>query len=121
MIKVARTLIGASIISTSLLFGANCADPQTNFEMKECESIRLQKADKELNLAYKKLYAKLDNIGREKLKKAQKAWLSFRDANSDFSANSVRGGTMELLFFTTTMASMAEARTRELNEELSKL
>jgi len=44
----------------------------------------LKALDKELNVAYKKLIAKLPKSNQEKLRQSQKHWLNFRDAEIDF-------------------------------------
>lgn len=108
-----------AFLSGASLHGANCNDPQTTLEMKECESMRLQRADKELNAVYKKLIARKDNIGKEKLKKAQRAWMALRDADAEFFSDSFRGGTMEGLTYIGVQASMTENRIKELKDELN--
>ena len=96
-------------------FAIDCANAVTTIDMKECASADLQKADKALNATYRKLMAKLDDkISKEKLKKAQKAWIAFRDANAEFGADEVRGGTMEGLIYMGTVTYMTEQREKEL-------
>lgn len=88
------------------------------------ESIAEQKkqyrlADKALNEEYKKLYARMDGMGRDKLVKAQRAWMAFRDSNAVLHGDSgrVKTGTMtkatEMLLYTT-LREMTEARALEL-------
>ena len=96
-------------------FALDCQNASTTIEMKECASADLQRADKALNAIYKKLMAKLpDNIAKDKLKKSQRAWIAFRDANAEFSADEVRGGTMEGLIYMGTVTYMTEQREKEL-------
>jgi len=116
MKKSIKALFFVAVVA-SAVFGANCSNPETTADMKECEGLRFQKADKELNSAYKRLYGKLDNIGRDKLKKAQKSWIALRDADAEFFADSARGGTMEGLIYVGVKATMSEKRAKELNEE----
>jgi uncharacterized protein YecT (DUF1311 family) len=66
---------------------------QSTHDMIRAASARLQKADAELNATYKKLLAKLDVTGQKKLKAAQLAWIKYRDAESEFDADLMRGGT----------------------------
>jgi uncharacterized protein YecT (DUF1311 family) len=103
---------------TKSLLALNCQNATTTVEMKECASADLQKADKALNTTYKKLMAKLDEIAKEKLKKAQKAWIVYRDANAEFSADEMRGGTGEGLLYMSTVTQMTEQREKELAQYL---
>lgn len=100
---------------TQCAFALDCQNASTTIEMKECASADLQKADKALNATYKKLMAKLpDNIAKDKLKKSQRAWIAFRDANAEFSADQMRGGTGEGLLYTGTVTQMTKQREMEL-------
>jgi uncharacterized protein YecT (DUF1311 family) len=103
---------------TQSLLALNCQNATTTVEMKECASADLQKADKALNATYKKLMAKLDEIAKEKLKKAQKAWIVYRDANAEFSADEMRSGTGEGLLYMSTVTQMTEQREKELAQYL---
>ncbi len=79
----------------------------------------MQKADKALNATYKKPMAKLDDkIAKEKLKKERRAWISYRDANAEFSADEMRGGTGEGLLYMGTITQMTEQREKELAQYL---
>lgn len=46
------------------------------------EKKRYREADRGLNEAYKRLYARSDGPAREKLMKAQRSWIAFRDADA---------------------------------------
>ena len=50
---------------------------------------------KKLNAAYKKLIHKLPKEEQDRLKKAQKAWIKYRDLECDFEAYEMRGGSYE--------------------------
>lgn len=100
-------------------FALDCQNASTTVEMRECASADLQKADKALNATYKKLMAKLDDkIAKDKLKKSQRAWIAFRDANAEFSADEMRGGTGEGLLYTGTVTQMTKQREKELAQYL---
>ena len=100
-------------------FALNCQNASTTMEMKECASADLQRADKALNATYKKLMTKLpDNVAKDKLKKSQRAWIAFRDANAEFSADEMRGGTGEGLLYTGTVTQMTKQREKELAQYL---
>jgi uncharacterized protein YecT (DUF1311 family) len=91
-----------------------CKDAATTAAMRACENKRYQDADRQLNMVYTRLMATLDNNQKEKLRLAQRAWLQFRDANSDFQAAAAGGGTLSPLLKIAAMADMTEARLKEL-------
>jgi len=77
---------------------------------------RFAKADAELNVIYKKLLASLDDVAKEKLRVAQRAWVAFRDAEAVFEADESRGGTIEPLLVLTTKADLTEERINVLRK-----
>ena len=57
---------------------------QNQNEMTQSAAKEFERADAELNAVYKKALAGLDETGKEKLTKAQRAWVAFRDAQAAF-------------------------------------
>jgi uncharacterized protein YecT (DUF1311 family) len=60
-----------------------CTDKaQTQFELNKCASEEASRADSELNAAIKGFLAKIagDSLATVKLRKAESAWLRYRDA-----------------------------------------
>ncbi len=53
----------------------------------ECLDVEYEYQDKRLNQNYKKLMQSLTTSEKTRLKKAQRQWLQYRDANLDFYAN----------------------------------
>lgn len=55
---------------------------QSQFELNECAASDLKKADDELNRVYKEILKRHagDQVFVKRLKAAQRAWISFRDA-----------------------------------------
>jgi uncharacterized protein YecT (DUF1311 family) len=56
---------------------------QSQAEMNEQAAKDFDAADAAMNKAYKQLMNKLDKDAQAKLKSAQRAWLSFRDAQAN--------------------------------------
>lgn len=95
--------------------------------MKECAAMELEEADKALNLSYKKLKSYFDEKKKEegkdrfghytqlseRLIKAQRAWILFRDADCALSADSI-GGSLEGLEITTCKTAETLQRTEKL-------
>lgn len=87
-------IIGASICSLPFVCPAS-VHAQTQSEMNQTAYANYKKVDAELNRVYKKLMAKQDATGAAKLKKSQRAWIVFRDAEMSFGGNEMRGGSAE--------------------------
>jgi uncharacterized protein YecT (DUF1311 family) len=117
-------LISAILAATALLAPhpaqaqSDCANATTTAQMESCANARYQVAAQDLADVLAQLNGKLDSIGRERLNKAQAAWILFRDANADFMADVARGGTLAPVIRTTALADMTEARTKELKKTL---
>jgi uncharacterized protein YecT (DUF1311 family) len=95
----------------------DCKDAATTAAMRTCENARYQKAEQDLNAAFNELMRELDADQKSKLRLAQSAWTRFREANADFEAATVRGGTLAPLLKVSTLADMTEARVAELKKE----
>lgn len=94
-----------------------CENGQTTVEMRNCAGKEYQKADAELNDAYKQLMSTITDEGhRAALRTAQQAWIKYRDANCEFEAYLNRGGTIYPVVYTSCLSAMTTARTRELRE-----
>lgn len=95
------------------------ASAQSQHEMNAEAAAEFAKADKELNEVYAKVLGVLDDTSKEKLKKSQRAWVAYRDAEADFSADAeARGGSMWPLVHEGTRARLTKERVRSLKELL---
>lgn len=111
--KIATVVFLAHCISTP----PASAQDQGTMNMEARASF--EKADKEMNHIYAKLMAKLDAEGQRKLKAAQRAWLTFRDAQADLDADTVaRGGTLYTQIYEGTRAALTETRVKDLKGTL---
>lgn len=107
----------------------DCTDPMTQTDMNICSYQSYQRADAELNHAWKRAaeHAKArDRNAREwsgasdahaRLLAAQRAWLTFRDAHC-LAENGTRAnsGTIWPLLQNTCLEALTEARTAQLRE-----
>lgn len=108
-----------SVMLVPLLAFSDCSEKQGNTaELKQCWQEEYQKADKELNILYAQLMTKLDAEGKEKLKKAQRIWIQFRDADAEFSADRNRGGTFAGVAQIGTLGDLTRQRIKELKVQL---
>ncbi len=109
----------------------NCADPQNQAEMNICAGIDFQRADNDLNVAYRAAIAAAQASDRERsaldrssdtrpgyeavLRAAQRAWLTYREQHCTWQGyNDARGGSMESMVYGGCMATLTRARIEEL-------
>ena len=92
-----------------------CVNPQNTFDMRVCASKQYKDADAELNRVYKIVMSALDDDEQKSLlRKAQLAWLQYRDANAEYQADLYRGGSIAPQIKLQCLADMTKARTAEL-------
>jgi uncharacterized protein YecT (DUF1311 family) len=95
---------------------------QTQTDLNEQAADALKKSDDQLNALYKKLMAaEPDQIARDKLKKAQLAWIAFRDADAAYAADANRGGSMEPMVELQAEEAMTKQRIADLQQYLQEM
>ena len=105
----------AVLIVPLIALPANHANAQSQAEMNRQAAKDFHKADVKLNSTYAALMAKLpDAESKQKLKESQRAWLAFRDAETAFEVDEVRGGTMAPTFRYATMTELTDQRIKQL-------
>ncbi|MEW9614324.1 lysozyme inhibitor LprI family protein [Shinella sp. S4-D37] len=105
----------------------DCENAQVQIEMNICTGRDYQAADDELNAAYKVTMAaarKMDEQAREMgdqyvgavdaLKRAQRAWIGYRDGQCALAGFEARGGSMEPMLVSGCLADLTRKRTAEL-------
>jgi uncharacterized protein YecT (DUF1311 family) len=99
---------------------SKCIDEDnSNYGMKICISAAYDKADAELNRVYKIVKASTSGVERERLVTAQRAWIKFRDAEADYAAASMLGGTGEGLMYMDNILSITSARVNDFTQTIS--
>ena len=80
----------------SIATADDCASAMDQSAMNECADKAYKKSDAELNALYKQIKQRLkDNADATKLLvAAQRAWVTFRDAECKFSTSAVSGGSV---------------------------
>jgi uncharacterized protein YecT (DUF1311 family) len=96
----------------------DCSSAGTTAAMRTCEVGRYRMADADLRTVYSHLFDQLDSPAKAKLAESQSAWEHYREADSEFHADTVRGGTMAPLLRMTVLADMTETRAAELKKLL---
>ncbi|PKA41415.1 lysozyme inhibitor LprI family protein [Rhizobium sullae] len=104
----------------------DCKTPKTQFDMTFCEQSRYETADAALNEQWKKARAAVaatdkdldekDRGAEKALLTAQRAWISYRDAQCEAFGFQARGGTMEPMLVAGCLANLTDERTKQLKE-----
>lgn len=104
------------IMGVPALASTTCENPQNQIALNQCAADEYAAADKALNATYKQIARRLadDQPTLELLKKAQRAWLTFRDEECAFSSTATRGGSIESMI----IAQCKTLRTNERNKQL---
>ncbi|MFC0178940.1 lysozyme inhibitor LprI family protein [Thorsellia kenyensis] len=108
----------------------NCDDDTKPIYMNECANMQFKEADAELNQLYSIIVSRLKtsdamqdnehNRGMadvsllDKLKKSQRLWIQFRDAECKIAAHSVYGGSIEPVIYSECLTKITQKRNEEL-------
>ncbi|MBP1861284.1 lysozyme inhibitor LprI family protein [Rhizobium herbae] len=105
----------------------DCENAMAQSEMNFCANKDYEAADKELNAAYRKTMAAMKETDKElgeinanyvgaveALKKAQRAWIDYRDGQCELAGFEARGGSMEPMLVSGCLADLTKKRTEEL-------
>lgn len=127
--RFSGVFLAAFLASVSLCAAeeVDCENAQTQMDMNICADKDYQQADKALNAVYKKAVAAAremdDNVkdmgeayvgAVDALKRAQRAWIGYRDGQCEFAGFEARGGSMEPMLVSGCLADLTRKRTDEL-------
>ena len=115
-------MIGFCLVFTAASAQANnCDTTMAQQELNRCADLAFQAADGELNDAYADAVAfarDLDRTGgggvEDRMRKAQRAWVSFRDAACEAEAFLFDGGTMQPMIYSGCLARLTDVRRADL-------
>lgn len=96
------------------------AGAQSTVEMKQQAAAAFEKSDKAMNAAYQQLLKILNDEGKKRLREAQRAWVTFRDAQAGFDSHHLAGGTLEGLEYTGSLNLLTQERTKRLLEDYKR-
>ena len=122
LVLLAATACGASAQSPGEM--PDCKTATTQTDLTICAGQDFGDADEALNAQYRKTMSALreqdagldaDQRGAEAaLKKAQRAWIEYRDATCEAVGYQAHGGSMEPMLVAQCQAEVTRARTKEL-------
>jgi uncharacterized protein YecT (DUF1311 family) len=95
---------------------AQCDQAGTTADITRCMSNEYEKADADLNRIYKLAFKGLDEKEAENLKKAQRAWIIYRNAQCDAEYAKWDGGSGGPAAHLGCLARLTRLRTRELHK-----
>ena len=122
MLRFLVTLI-LSLASVDALARISCDKAITTPDINQCARKSLDRAEAILNKTYRGLLARLANDGRDfpdfaqarvELIKAQRIWITYREADCTAIYTLWQSGTIRSLMHLSCMQSHAEQRTKEL-------
>ncbi|HET6934674.1 MAG TPA: lysozyme inhibitor LprI family protein [Candidatus Angelobacter sp.] len=93
-----------------------CENAGTTVETTNCYADELKKADAELNKIYKAALADLEGKDAVKLRKAQRAWMAYRDAQCDAEYGTWGGGSGGPAAHLACLGRLTHQRTAEIRE-----
>ena len=94
---------------------------QTQAELNREAAATFERADAQLNDIYKRVLASAATVDEErqrKLIKAQRARLVYRDAEAEFEADELRGGTAYSMEYNGARTNLTDERVKELRKVL---
>lgn len=112
------------------LSSAQCRNTSVQSEMTICAYQDFERADRELNRLWAGLIAKARSCDRSPdcgrtesdqrseeqiLRKGQRAWIEFRDAQCEYEGLDERGGSMEPMTVNLCLARLTRERIKQLN------
>ena len=109
----------AFLFISSVSAQANCQTAETQMEINHCMYKEYKAADVKLNQAYQKVKALQDQKrDKQALKKAQRAWIRYRDLACTSYSLSAEGGSMQPMLHSQCLGTITRQRTKILREQI---
>ena len=100
-----------------LAASAACEDPQTQTEMNICAHQDFETADKKLNRVYAKHLPSLTKPHQTALRKAQRAWIKYRDLACKSYGLNAEGGSMQSMLVSNCLTKITHQRIKMLEDQ----
>jgi uncharacterized protein YecT (DUF1311 family) len=115
-------VLGVSLLvfAPNLAFAEQCDNPVTQSDMTYCAGWQFKKDDAGLNDVYRRLKENYADIAKAKtaLTKAQRAWVSFRDAECELEAAGEDGGSAQPMIYNQCLSRLTKLRVEQLQTRL---
>ncbi|NPT44624.1 DUF1311 domain-containing protein [Paraburkholderia sp. 1N] len=96
----------------------DCKNASDQASLNQCADLDYQAADKKLNETYSKLLKKVSPQGKPRLQKAERAWVTYRDAQCEFLTSSPTPYSAQPMIHSYCLSRLTEAQTKLLDEQL---
>lgn len=101
------------------MFVSSLSFAQTQMEMNEQAADNYKKIDLQLNKVYKQLLSLTkDQKKKDLLIKAQRAWVSYKEAHCKYDESFYEGGSMQPLVYYTCLQEVTEERIKQLKRAI---
>lgn len=115
MMHGARTVLACALALALPAWAApDCASPTTQADMTTCAHEEFLAASARYASRYAALSKGLPQLQRDRLRRAQKAWLAYRTAACDFESGAAAGGSVREMLRWQCAARFTDARAAEL-------
>ncbi len=104
------------LLFVASLAAAQCKDAVSTKDMQDCMDKEWKKSDAELNRVYQAALKKLKPEQAALLKKAQRAWLTYRDAQCEADYKMFAGGSAAPLALTQCRVTLTQERSKTLKD-----
>src|SRR5690242_20567761 len=94
----------------------DCSKARTQTEMNICANHELEQATATINNLYKETMAKYDAEGQALLRKSERAWIAFRDAECEFRTSGSKGGSIWPMMHAQCLTELTRARIKQLEQ-----
>lgn len=118
--KVRLVLLAVAVLATTPVHAQECNDSSNQHELHVCADEAYKKTNAVLNATYQEILGRLkdDEPTREMLVKAQRAWLSFRNAECDFATFAAKDGSIWPMLNLQCLDALTAKRNAELKAYL---
>ena len=100
--------------------GPDCSRAEAQTDLTLCAIQSRDAADAALQRTYERVMEKIDSRqGKTLLRRAQKAWLAYRDRECDFESSGSQGGSIHPMQVAACQSAMIHSRIMQLEHQLS--
>lgn len=100
--------------------GPDCSRAEAQTELTLCAIQSRDAADAELQRTYERVMEKIDSRrAKALLRRAQKAWVAYRDSECEFESSGSQGGSIHPMQVAACQNAMIHARTMQLEHQLA--
>ncbi|MDX8480426.1 lysozyme inhibitor LprI family protein [Mesorhizobium sp. VK24D] len=118
LLSAAALAIAVAVMPTARAAPLDCAAAKTQADLATCTAKDAASADTVLNAVYKALSGRLAAADLERLRDAQRAWISFRDKECAFRTKPYADGSVYSSLVETCKAEVTKARLAQLQHQL---